>query len=407
MDQQKTYQELLAEQFEENARDGLVLQNIQEDDDSYIEPQYANKQLGGYELQERDKYGQFAGNRNLEEDLVQTKTFEDKSKLSVRYNKDVKTHVLNIDSRFRAYAFPGISSAKQPSTGGSIPLSISSVLSTATSLSSHFIFRTAKQIRNAMSIKLTSLEMPNTFSNFLLSRGNTSFLIRQHGTDPWRVVTIPDGYYRNAEHLASAVQTAVQSVEGLDNGHKIECSANDDGLITFEIKDDTVATAYDFDFSTSPFTFNSSTTGSVVQTQLFETLGQSLGFDITNTYTNITLSLDSLTGTYIPDVNPDKYIYLKLNDYSTVTPQSINDTYYSVFSKIPITVSKGLMIIDNESTNSTTKEYRFLQPTNIQQVEIQLLDMSGTEIVFKQNFSMTLEVEEVVSHSLYEKLREL
>ena len=65
------------------------------------------------------------------------------------------------------------------------------------------------------------------------------------------------------------------------------------------------------------------------------------------------------------------------------------------------------MIIDNESTNSTTKEYRFLQPTNIQQVEIQLLDMSGTEIVFKQNFSMTLEVEEVVSHSLYEKLREL
>jgi hypothetical protein len=78
-----------------------------------------------------------------------------------------------------------------------------------------------------------------------------------------------------------------------------------------------------------------------------------------------------------------------------------------VFAKIPITISKGLMIVDNDSTNSTTRQYRFLQPTNIQQLDIQLMDMTGAEIVFRQNFAMTLEIEEIVSHSLYEKLREL
>ena len=420
MDQPKTYQQLLAEQFEENARDGLVLQNIQEDDDAYIEPQYSNQQLGGYEIQDRERYGQFAGNRNLEEDIVQTKAFEDKSKLSVRYNKDVKTHVLSIDSRFRAYAYPGLSSAKQPSSGGSIPTSISSVLSTSTSVASHFIFKTAKQVKNAMSIKLTSMEMPNTFWNFLSSRGNTSFRIRRSalpagpgiGATPagdWYSITIPDGFYQTPDSVASAVSSALVNFS-TDSGELLFSCYVQDGICSIEGGSDR---NYDVDFSTSPFQYDSTETNLVVQTQLFETLGSMLGFDMvdpnsdTNQYYNIRLDTLPISGRYFLDINPDKYIYLKINDYETVTPQNINDTYYSVFAKIPITISKGLMIVDNDSTNSTTRQYRFLQPTNIQQLEIQLLDMTGAEIVFRQNFAMTLEIEEVVSHSLYEKLREL
>ena len=65
------------------------------------------------------------------------------------------------------------------------------------------------------------------------------------------------------------------------------------------------------------------------------------------------------------------------------------------------------MILDSESTNTTLKTYRFLQPTNIQQLEIQLLDRAGVELSFDNDYSMTLEIEEVISQALYEKLREM
>jgi hypothetical protein len=402
MAQPLTYQQILAEQYEESARDRLVFQSAGYEDEE-VEPQFGphikKTQDILYEIEDRHAYKEFAGNRHLEDDVIKTKEFEDKSKLSVRYNKDVKLNVFNIDSRFRAYATPGTTSAKAPTSD---PTYDSKVLS-ATSSPSHFIFRTSKQTKNAISIKLTSFEMPNIFWNFLASRGNTSFLIRKNGTTTWYKVTIPDGYYQTIDQLATAVQNALKGLTSVQDYDKFTCYAQDG----FCYIGNSTSTAYDFDFTTSPFTYNSSSTGTVVQTQLFETLGDMLGFDVTNTYTNITMNSTALFGSYGLDVNPDHYIYLKINDYSTVTPQSINDTYYSVFSKIPITITKGLMIIDNDSTNSTTREYRFLQPTNIQQLEIQLLDMTGTEIVLRGNFSMTLEIEEVVSHSLYEKLREL
>jgi uncharacterized protein YicC (UPF0701 family) len=106
-------------------------------------------------------------------------------------------------------------------------------------------------------------------------------------------------------------------------------------------------------------------------------------------------------------LNTDDYIYISINDYSTVVPQTINDTYFTVFAKIPVTVDKGQIIFDNDSNNSTNKTYRFLLPSNLQQLEIQLLDRAGQELTFDGNFSMTLEVEEILNQSLYEKMREL
>jgi hypothetical protein len=170
MAQPVTYQQLLAEHYEESARDRLVFQNMDngdENEDRQIDPHISDQQAYGYETVDPTNYKGFAGNRHLEEDLVKTKDFEDKSKLSVRYNKDVKLNVFNVDSRFRSYAAPGLSSAGQPSA---VPDYNSPVKSTAVSFPSHFIFKTSKLVKNAMSITLTSLELPNTFWNFMAIR---------------------------------------------------------------------------------------------------------------------------------------------------------------------------------------------------------------------------------------------
>jgi hypothetical protein len=107
--------------------------------------------------------------------------------------------------------------------------------------------------------------------------------------------------------------------------------------------------------------------------------------------------------------NVDNYFYISINDWNNVLHQSKNDSFFTVFAKIPVNVDKGKLIYDNDSTNTTSKTFRFLQPTNIQSLEIKLLDGFGNELQMDDtvNYSMTLEIEEVLSQALYEKLREL
>ena len=484
MAQPLTYQQLLAEQYDENAKDRLVFQNTlydeDEEGDAQFDPHVSERKRRGNELEEQDSYRQFAGNRNLEENLIKAKEFEDKSKLSVRYNKDVKLNVFNVDSRFRAFAVPGVSTVPQPTSDKN---KSTGVLATATSTASHFVFRASKQIKNAISIKMTSMELPNTFSNFLLSKGNSSFLISEATANPvYSIITIPDGYYPLPTTLASAVQKElrespllyagdftctvnatgnieIQNPKSLpQNITRVQSSTPDAGFVRFTVLGATipnfpigatyvtitslfsgtqylaivdapilsinsvdrtfvVASTLTGNLGTAPYSaslgdlsfeikYNFDFSYSPISQPIFDSLGTLLGF-LPISYLSQRIRDAPITAAYTVDTEPDDYIYLKLNDYSTVIPQTTNDTYYTVFAKIPITVSKGNLIIDNDSTNSTTKIYRFLQPTNIQQLEIQLLDKSGQELIFNGNFSMTLEIEEVVSHSLYEKLREL
>jgi len=405
MEQPVTYQELLAEQYEESARDLLAFQQIDYDKDSEDVGAYQQDTMDTYAVERPDEFNTFGGNRNTEEIISRTADFNDKSKFSVRYNKDVKINTFNIDSRFRAYVNPGVIS-RNPQENNAPAGFIQAFDSTAVSSSSHFIFRIRRQIKNAISIKLSSLELPNTFANFSNARGNTSFRIRRNNhPNPllrdYTIVNIDSDdvpeYIPNAKLLADAIQTRLRLLpaDKFSQRATFTCTVNDQGYIVIGNTDAT-AVNYDFDFGYTP-----------VELPLFEPLGILMGFKST-IYTNVLINQsNSITATYLPDLNTDDYIYINMNDYSTVIPQTINDTYFTVFAKIPVTVDKGQVIFDNDSNNSTNKTYRFLLPSNLQQFDIQLLDRAGEELTFDGNYSMTLEVEEILNQSLYEKMREL
>ena len=406
MEQPVTYQQLLAEQYQESARDLLAFQQIDYDKESEDVATYQRDSIQTYAVERPDEFNTFGGDRNTEEIVSKSANFEDKSKFSVRYNKDVRVNTFNIDSRFRAYISAASIVGTNPALNALFRFNRDVFNPTAVSSASHFIFRIRRQIKNAISIKLSSLELPNIFANFSNARGNTSFGIRVHGdTDnpDYTIVNIDSDnipeYIPNAKLLAEAIETALKALDPgiFEEAGGFTCSVNDQGYIVIG---NTNATAvnYDFDFAYSS-----------VEIPLFDPLGTLMGFK-----TNTTLYQDkqidsthSLTATYLPDLNTDDYIYLNINDYSTVVPQTINDTYFTVFAKIPVTVDKGQIIFDNDSNNSTNKTYRFLLPSNLQQLEIQLLDRGGQELTFDGNYSMTLEVEEVLNQSLYEKMREL
>ena len=400
MEQPVTYQQLLAEQYEESARDSLAFQQIDYDKELEDVGAYQQDTINTYAVERPDEFNTFGGDRNTEEIISRPTNFDDKSRFSVRYNKDVKLNTFNIDSRFRAYAIPGVLS-KNPASDDPPAFLKNAFNPTSVSSSSHFIFRIRRQIKNAISIKLSSLELPNTFANFSNARGNTSFGIRVNGATAFTIVNIDSDdvpeYIPNAKLLAEAIQAklrALPSATFTQHG-TFTCTVNDQGYIVIGNTSSTVV-SYDFDFGYTP-----------VEIPLFEPLGTLMGFK-SKVYSNVLINqTNSLTATYLPDLNTDDYIYINMNDYSTVIPQTINDTYFTVFAKIPVTVDKGQIIFDNDSNNSTNKTYRFLLPSNLQQLEIQLLDRAGEELIFDGNYSMTLEVEEILNQSLYEKMREL
>jgi hypothetical protein len=390
-----TYHQLLAQQYQENARI-----NSTDGEDEYPGEGYNveehNPTTGRYQLEEAETFRNFAGNRNAEDVVLKGANFEDKSKLSVRYNKDVRTSVFSIDTRFRAY------SATYSIVVGGVETIIQNVLQST----AHFVFRFSRQVKNAISIKMSSLELPNTFANFVQSRNNTCFGVRVTGSGvPYTKIDIATSgaqYLPSPILLVSVVETALQSC-GLADADKFTCTVIEGGYIQIS-NNNTNGILYDFDFTTNvttPRLFSTNPSSVPREPQLFDTLGTSLGFH--RNYSGDT----TVTAIYLPDTNVDDYIYLVINDYSSVIPQTLDNTYFSVFAKIPITVAKGAMLFDTESVNATRKIYQFLQPENIQTLDIKLLDKTGVTLSNTQDYSMTLEIEEVVSHALYEKLREL
>lgn len=178
--------------------------------------------------------------------------------------------------------------------------------------------------------------------------------------------------------------------------------------------------------SQNTYTIDFTPLTSSVSTTLFSTLGRLLGFNNYSydihphgTKTLSSASFDcgqisacqcygSLVGEDMIDMNTDPYIYLSIADWANIEHAIVNDTFFTAFARIPITVPKGEMIYDNLINNTVTKIYYFKQPANIQQFEIKLLDMTGSLLIMPNtNWSMVLEMEEVLSQSLYEKLREL
>jgi hypothetical protein len=397
-----TYHQLLAQQYEENAKTNPIHREDLYEDEGYTVEEYTTSPSRN-QLEDNQKFQVFAGNRNEEDIVLKGANFEDKSKLSVRYNKDVKTTVFSVDTRFRAASTPFV-----PSFGG-VQQYDTAVISSAIQLTNRFLFRFSRQVKNAISIKLTSLEFPNTFANFIQYRGNTSFGLRITGSgNPYTKIDIANSapqYLPTPKLLAAAVQTALQNSTGVAGYATFSCTVVD-GYI--QISNSSPApTGYDFDFTTNvttPSLFRRLEDGELnfpTLPQLFDTLGTSLGFS-----TNYS-GVSTVTGIYLPDTNVDDYIYIAINEYNTVTPQTLDNTYFSVFAKIPMRVEKGVMLFDTETTNTNRKIFQFLQPTNIQTLDIQLLDRTGTLLANTQDYSMTLEIEEVVSQALYEKLREL
>ena len=515
-----TYQQLLAQQYEENAKDILVYQQDDYDDveDNAIQEHNARNDIGT-ELTNPQEFQQFGGARGSEELISKPKEYEDKGSSSVRRSQDIKTHIFNIDTLFRPFAVGGLAPTDPTLIGNQNFYDKLSGVGTATSSSSHFIFNLDSQYKNIISAKLSCLQIPNKFFNLVDNRKNyyihtkkgtygdnfdikinsiglhpknlalrviklavnvrpivvgdtitiggvadyngnhtiiestTSSVTVQSYAAP--ITTVAAGtltaYPNSADTLAGYTRVSVFITSANKNPLSVFQSVpddNDSGQTGFYYSNTSIFpalnTAYKNTFpdlqlsyvdgfcniintsSTQTYTINLTPEVDGIKPAYFQPLGAMLGFfnyiyEIAPANASLPapcnfscgqISSCSTYGSRMAenkvDMNADSYIQLTIQNWENIYQQDGADSYYGVFQKIPINVAKGDMIYDIVYNNSIKKKYDFIQPVNIRYLEIYLYDRLGEPLLMPGvDWSMVLEVEEVLNSALYNKLREL
>lgn len=292
--------------------------------------------------------------------LFKTKNdWADNTRYGVLYPSDVKTTVINIDSRFRE--------------------------NWQASSSTDFLIKLPRTYKNAITLRLSSVELPNTWYTFSAARGNTSFYV--NGV----LKTIPDGNYTSPTTLANAVTTAAGGA--FTATYNILPAANPSKFTL------TSNNAFTLNFG-SGTTCGNTPSGLSSLLPFDSGLGYQMGFT-GNEYSGS----NTYTGEYIVDTMRDNYVFLQLPELEMMMDaHSYGNSSIKAFAKIIVDKAKNALVYDN-GANTVSKLINFAQPTNVSTMRVKLIDAYGLPINLMADFSFTLEVQEVVNAKLYETYR--
>ena len=258
-----------------------------------------------------------------------------------------------------------------------------------TSISTDFQYLIPCEIKNVVSMRLASIEIPNAWYLFSTKQGNNCFRIitnKDNVCTEYDII-IPDGNYDN-ETLQHFLNTTYFCDSTLENSLRHIRFVIDS--YSFKSKFETIISTLETDnFSFSLYFFEDNVEN------IMNTAGWILGFRI-SCYLCIKICIQS-EGLF--DGSGDRYIYFALNDYQ-YNNNSINIVGFdksimeeNILAKVPIINGKLCFIID-ENNNPLTKTRKYNGPVNIRKIHVKVLDQFGNVIDLNcMNFSFTLELE--------------
>ena len=259
------------------------------------------------------------------------------------------------------------------------------------SSSTDFQYLIPCEIKNVVSMRLASIEIPNAWYLFSSKLKNNCFKITV--SDNCKKCTfnieIPEGNYDN-ESLQTFLNTTYFCDSNLDNHLKhIRFSINSYNLKTkFEIVNNDTG-AHNHNVNLSLFFYEDD------NDNMMNTAGWTLGFRLPK-YEYVD---DFIVSEGLFDGCGDRYIYFMLNDYQ-YNNNSINIVGFdkscmeeNILAKIPMINGKFSLIID-ENNNPLTKTRKYNGPVNIRKIHVKILDKFGNVIdLNNMDFSFTIEFE--------------
>ena len=274
-----------------------------------------------------------------------------------------------------------------------------------------FVYVFPSEIRNVLSIRLASIEIPNSW--YLLSdlKKNNFFEINIIVDDVnYRyIIRVPCGNY-DLESLQHYLNTTYFFESELDVPLK---------YIKFSIDPHNLRTRFDVieQFEEVPITDDTEECENPYEKQntrlkkmdirvhlkfvesinqnIMNTFGWLLGFRL-GTYLDIT---ECIVSEGLFDAGGDRYIYICVNDFQ-YNNNSSNLVYFDqsilnedVLAKIPMVNGKFSLII-NDNSNVLAKLKRYNGPVNLSKIQIKVVDRFGVVIDLNHmDFSLTIEME--------------
>ena len=370
-----TYHQVLADHYEETGKTALVVSQEYEED---VDPHQKKEHT---ELENQEEFQRFIP-RHHPETLTKPYSEPDKHTTSVQYNRQTQIRLINIDSRFR---FPY-----------SDPTSLKETLNFSNTSSSNFLFKLREPIKNIISVRLSSIEIPNSFYTFSKQRGNVSFEMTYGGIT--KLIEINPGNWtsdNNTEQTSILYQVQTAINEKFDTTlFSVEYINPSTGKI--RITNSTFNTTTP---ETSPlFSINFRVNDNSRAADFG--LGYNLGFRESAYFDTNTINAEAILN--IIDTN---YLFLTLlSDWKVIEHETPARTQVFSFAKIVIDQPKFGIVYDNQ--NELTKEYFLKQPTNIHSIPVRISDPYDQDIDLNGlDFSFTLELTEVLNSGLYESMR--
>jgi hypothetical protein len=250
-----------------------------------------------------------------------------------------------------------------------------------------FLYNLPLEIKNVSSMRLVSIEIPNSWYLFSSKKKNNIFYINvvhtKDNTNKEYTIEIPDGNY-NYENIEHYLNSTYFNESGIDYPlNQLKFSIHPNSLkSTFEVIQEENTYTYSLKFSLG------------INQNSINTAGWILGFRLA-TYLNFT----NVVSEGLFDAGGDRYIYLSINDFqynnntSNIVCFDKNILNEDVIAKIPMENGKLSLIINNNN-NSLAKIRRYNGPINLSKIQIRLLDQFGTIIdLNNMDFSMTLELQ--------------
>lgn len=306
--------------------------------------------------------------------MIRTRTDEIYGRNPITTATDFRTHTLSIDSQYRK-------TQMEPSTDFQYPV--------------------PQPIKNIIHARVASIELPDPLVLYNVTRNNQQFrleVLDYIAQEQFLTVTVPEGDYQTPEQLIQAIQ---EQFDGLRDRYGVFFRILQDPL--------THRTTILHDGSAPPpcpqapthcATYYGITwmlTGQEDLPSHFG-LGALLGF-MKPFY--LVESPFQITSESVMNLHPDRYVFVAVNDYHAVEHRT-HQTLLQCMAKVPII---------RHSTHYTTAlqpqgEVTFTSPQDLRHLRIQLLDRTGTPMDLRdQEWSMTLEVTEVMNMQMYDFYR--
>jgi len=253
-----------------------------------------------------------------------------------------------------------------------------------------FLYIIPSEITKVTSMRLVSIEIPNSWYLFSNDKKNNWFEMRidieQDKTYCYDII-IPEGNY-DCDSLQEYLNRTYFYESGIDNYLK---------YIKFFIDPHNLKSHFEIveiDMERNPQMTFSLTFSQNINQNIMNTFGWIIGFRLGHY-----LHMHKVISEGLFDAGGDRYIYIAINDFqynnntSNIVCFDKSILNEDVIAKIPMIDGK-LSLIINDNNNSLAKIRRYNGPINLNRLHIKILDHFGAIVdLNNMDFSMTLELE--------------